>query len=51
MEAAAFLKAEPDLIQNYTARYGDALAMLKRLSDGMERSDTYRSGQARVQVT
>jgi len=51
MEAAAFLKSEPDLISMYTSRYGDALAMLKRLGDGLERSDAYRSGQARVQVT
>ena len=51
MESAAFLKTEPDLLQNYTARYGDALAMLKRLGDGLERGDAYRSGQARVQVT
>lgn len=51
MEAASFLKSEPDLIQMYTARYGDALAMLKRLGDGLERGDAYRSGQARVQVT
>ena len=51
LEAYTFMKGETDIIQNYTARYGDALAMLKRLGDGLERQDAYRSGQARVQVT
>lgn len=51
MEAASFMKAETDTINVYTARYGDALAMLKRLGDGLERGDAYRDGQARVKVT
>jgi hypothetical protein len=29
----------------------EALAMAKRLGDGMERQDAYRSGQYRQQVT
>jgi hypothetical protein len=32
-------------------RYEDALAMAKRLGDGMERQDAYRSGQVRLPVT
>jgi hypothetical protein len=42
------MKGEPDVIANYEKRYTDALAMAKRLGDGMERSDAYRSGQSRV---
>lgn len=51
LEAALFMKVEQDLAQAYTARYQEALAIAKRLGDGMERQDAYRSGQARVQVT
>jgi hypothetical protein len=35
----------------YEARYKEALAMAKRLGDGMERQDAYRSGLYRQQVT
>jgi len=48
LEAYTFMKGEPDVIANYEKRYTDALAMAKRLGDGMERSDAYRSGQSRV---
>lgn len=51
LEAALFMKVEQDLAQAYAARYQEALAIAKRLGDGMERQDAYRSGQARVQVT
>lgn len=51
LEAALFMKVEQDLAQACTARYQEALAIAKRLGDGMERQDAYRSGQARVQVT
>jgi hypothetical protein len=50
LEAATFLKAEPDTIQNYTQRYMDAISMLKQLGDGKDRRDAYRSGQARYEV-
>ena len=33
------------------AKYNEALGQLKRLGDGMERQDAYRSGQVRVKVT
>jgi hypothetical protein len=49
MEAATFMKSDKDVVDNYTARYNEALALAKRLGDGLERSDAYRSGQARVQ--
>ena len=48
LEAYTYMKGEPDVIQNYLGRYNEALMMAKRLGDGMERSDAYRSGQART---
>lgn len=50
LEAALFMKVEEDMAKVYTARYQEALQMAKRLGDGLERQDAYRSGQARVQV-
>jgi len=50
-EAYLFMKGETDLIQNVEAKYNEALAELKRLGDGLERQDAYRSGQVRVPVT
>ena len=51
VEAATFLKGEADIIALYNAKYNEALALPKRLGDGMERQDSYRSGQYRQQVT
>ena len=51
VEAAVYMKQEQDLIALYDGKFKEALAMAKRLGDGMERQDAYRSGQARVQVT
>ena len=48
LEAAAFMKSDPDTIKNYTDRYNEALLLAKRLGDGLERSDAYRSGQFRM---
>ena len=50
-EAYTYLKGEGDMMQNYDAKYQEALGLLKRLGDGLDRQDAYRSGQARVQVT
>lgn len=50
LEAALFMKVEEDMVKAYTARYQEALQIAKRLGDGLERQDAYRSGQARVQV-
>lgn len=50
LEAATYLKAEPDTIANYNQRYMDAISMLKQLGDGKDRRDAYRSGQARYEV-
>jgi hypothetical protein len=51
VEAYTFMKGEADLIQLYDAKYKEALALAKRLGDGMERQDAYRSGQFRQAVT
>jgi hypothetical protein len=51
VEAYTFMKGEPDIIGLYDGKYKEALAMAKRLGDGMERQDAYRSGQYRQAVT
>ena len=51
VEAATYMKQEPDLMQAYDAKYKEALALAKRLGDGLERQDSYRSGQYRQAVT
>jgi hypothetical protein len=48
VEAYTYMKGEPDVMAFYDAKYKEALALAKRLGDGLERSDAYRSGQARV---
>lgn len=50
VEGYTFMKPEADLIALYEKKYQDALMLAKRLGDGMERRDSYRSGQARVPV-
>jgi hypothetical protein len=50
-EAYLFMKGEVDIIQNVDAKYNEAMGQLKRLGDGLERQDAYRSGQLRVKVT
>ena len=47
VEAYTFMKGEVDVISGYDAKYKEALALAKRLGDGLERSDAYRSGQYR----
>jgi hypothetical protein len=49
-QAYLFMKGEPDMIANVEQKYMEALQQAKRLGDGLERQDAYRSGQARVQV-
>jgi len=50
VEAIRFMKGEPDMITLYEKMYASAMALLKILGDGKLRSDTYRSGQARLEV-
>ena len=51
VEGYTFMKGEADMIAFYEKKYQDALMLAKRLGDGLERQDAYRSGQARVKVT
>jgi hypothetical protein len=51
IEAARFMKAEPDIISNYEKLYVQAIGLLKNLGDGKLREDAYRSGQFRVNVS
>ena len=50
VEGYTFMKGEADIIGFYEKKYQDAMILAKRLGDGMERRDAYRSGQARVPV-
>jgi hypothetical protein len=47
VEAYTFMKGEQDMIALYDGKYKEALALAQRLGDGLERSDSYRSGQYR----
>jgi hypothetical protein len=51
VEAITYMKGETDMIALYNGKYSEALALAKRLGDGMERQDAYRSGQFRQAVT
>ena len=51
VEAYQYMKGETDLLLMYDTKYKEALALAKRLGDGMERQDAYRSGQVRIAVT
>jgi hypothetical protein len=48
LEAAAYMKSDPDTINFYKDRYGEALALLTRLGNGLERGDAYRDGQTKL---
>ena len=50
VEAYTYMKGEPDMVKLYNDKYVEAMALAKRLGDGLERQDAYRSGQVRVQV-
>ena len=49
-EAMLFMKGEADLVKYYEDKYQEAVAQLKRLSDGLERGDFYRDGQLKMNV-
>ena len=51
VEAYTYMKGETDMMALYNGKYQEALALAKRLGDGMERQDAYRSGQFRQVVT
>lgn len=50
-EAYLYLKGEQDIVNYYEQKYQESLGLLKRLGDGLDRQDAYRSGQARIPVT
>jgi len=50
VEAYTYMKGEQDMVALYDSKYKDALALAKRLGDGLERQDAYRSGQYRQPV-
>lgn len=50
VEAARFIKAEPDTVTFYDKMFNESMALLKQLGDGKQRQDAYRSGQVRVPV-
>jgi hypothetical protein len=50
VEGYTFMKGEADVIAAYAKRYEEAMILAKRLGDGMERRDAYRSGQVRMSV-
>jgi hypothetical protein len=51
VEAYTFMKGETDLLAVYDGKYKEAMVLAKRLGDGLERQDAYRSGQYRQAVT
>jgi hypothetical protein len=50
-EGYVYLKGEQDIMNYYEQKYQESLMLLKRLGDGLDRQDAYRSGQVRIQVT
>lgn len=50
VEAYTYMKGEPDLLQLYDGKFREAIALAKRLGDGMERGDAYRDGQIKIRV-
>jgi len=51
VEAYTYMKGEADMVGLYDGKYKEALALAKRLGDGLERQDAYRTGQYRQAVT
>jgi len=51
VEAYTYMKGEQDMMALYNGKYQEALALAKRLGDGLERGDAYRDGQTKLRVT
>jgi len=49
-EGYFFIKAEQDMMAAVQSKYDEAMTLAKRLGDGMDRQDAYRSGQVRYPV-
>lgn len=50
VEAYTFMKGETDMMTLYNTKFMEALALAKRLGDGLERQDAYRTPQFRQGV-
>lgn len=50
VEAMTYMKSEADMVALYNTKYNEALALAKRLGDGLERGDAYRDGQTKLRV-
>jgi len=50
VEAYTFMKGETDMMTLYNQKFVEALALAKRLGDGLERQDAYRTPQFRQAV-
>lgn len=50
VEAYTYLKGDADMMTQYENKYKEAILLAKRLGDGLEKQDAYRSGQVRVPV-
>jgi len=50
LEGGTFMKSDADIMGVYKTRYDEALALLKRLGDGLDRGDAYRDGQTKLKV-
>lgn len=50
VEAARFMKEEPDVVALYTKMFDESMMQARQLGDGKMQSDTYRTPQARVPV-
>ena len=48
VEAATFMKGEPDIVGFCKTRYEEALASLQQLADGRNKRDSYRNGEPRI---
>ena len=47
IEAYTFMKGEPDVIQNYDQKFGEALTRLKDLCEAKQTGDAYSGGLVR----
>lgn len=50
VEAYTYMKGEADMLALYDQKYKEAVVLAKRLGDGLERQDAYRSGQIRTPI-
>ncbi len=51
VEAIRFMKGEADMVKLYQDMFVQAIALLKNLGDGKQKTDTYRDGSVRVKVS